>query len=85
MDKGITPGIKVMTTFLLITSILVVIARGTTKTVIVRSANLDDILIALSLVSTTCDSHHESPCRQLIRARNLVFQYWSISGRVRSD
>ena len=53
MDTSITPAIKVMTTFLLITSILVVIARGTTKAVIVRSTNLDDYLIALSLVCTT--------------------------------
>lgn len=51
MDTSITPAIKVMTFFLLITSILVVIARGTTKAVIVRSTNLDDYLIGLSLVS----------------------------------
>lgn len=50
MDTSITPAIKVMTIFLLITSILVVIARGTTKAVIVQSTNLDDYLIALSLI-----------------------------------
>ncbi|CAF9922660.1 MAG: hypothetical protein ALECFALPRED_002138 [Alectoria fallacina] len=50
MDKSITPAIKVMTLFLLITSILVVIARGITKAVIVRSVSLDDYLIALSLL-----------------------------------
>ncbi|CAD6588773.1 MAG: hypothetical protein ASARMPRED_003720 [Alectoria sarmentosa] len=52
MDMSITPAIKVMTLFLLITSILVVIARGITKAVIVRSINLDDYLIALSLTSS---------------------------------
>ncbi|KAL9134611.1 MAG: hypothetical protein Q9175_004210 [Cornicularia normoerica] len=50
MDTSIKPAIKVMTIFLLITSILVVIARGTTKAVIVRSTNIDDYLIALSLL-----------------------------------
>lgn len=52
MDTSITPAVKVMTFFLLITSILVVIARGATKAIIVGATNLDDYLIALSLVST---------------------------------
>ena len=65
MDTSITPAIKVMTTFLLITSILVVIARGTTKAVIVRSTNLDDYLIALSLVCTTPILFCESRRRHL--------------------
>lgn len=50
MDTSIMPAVKVMTVFLLITSILVVIARGTTKAIIVGSTNLDDYLIALSLL-----------------------------------
>ena len=74
MDTSITPAIKVMTTFLLITSILVVIARGTTKAliardtpkaVIVRATNLDDYLIALSLVCTTPILSCESRRRHL--------------------
>lgn len=65
MDASINPAIKVLTLFLLITSILVVIARGTTKAVIVRSTNLDDYLIASSLVSTNrnpyCESRYSKP------------------------
>ena len=52
MDTSIQPALKVMVFFLLITSILVVIARGITKAVVVRSISLDDYLISLSLVST---------------------------------
>lgn len=55
MDTSITPTVKVVTLFLLITSILVVVARGTTKAVIARSTNLDDYLITLSLVSKAID------------------------------
>ena len=51
MDTSITPAIKVMTFFLFITSTLIVVARATTKAVIVRSINIDDYLISLSLVS----------------------------------
>ena len=51
MDTSITLTAKVMTIFLLVTSILVVIARGLTKAFISRSISLDDPLIALSLVS----------------------------------
>ncbi|KAF6228270.1 hypothetical protein HO133_008000 [Letharia lupina] len=50
MDTSITLAVKAMTVFLLITSILVVIARVITKAVIVRSTNLDDYLIALSFL-----------------------------------
>ena len=60
MNTSITPAIKTMTWFLLIISILVVIARGITKAVIVGSTNLDDYLIALSLVSVTDDHDIET-------------------------
>ena len=61
MDTNIGRAAKVMTMFLLITSVLVTIARGVTKAIIVRSATLDDYLIALSLVSRTskCSTNHE--------------------------
>ena len=51
INASIQPALKVMIFFLLITSILIVIARGATKAVIVRAVNLDDYLISLSLVS----------------------------------
>ena len=52
--------------FFLIISILVVIARDTTKAIIVRSANLDDYLITLSLVSTIRDLYCKPPWRHLV-------------------
>ena len=69
MDTSITPATKVMTLFLLITSILVVIARGTTKAFIVRSTNLDDYLIALSLVSKIHKPHRGSQSKHLAYTR----------------
>ena len=65
MDKNTVPAIRIITVFLLITSILVVIARGTTKAIIVRSTSLDDYLIALSLVSTMRNLYCKSPWRHL--------------------
>ena len=53
MATGLVPATKVITLFLLITSILVTAARGVTKAVIVRSTSIDDYLIGLSLVSMT--------------------------------
>ena len=66
MNTSIQPALKVMIFFLLITSILIVIARGATKAVIVRSINrslLDDYLISLSLVSIIRHPHSQSRLR----------------------
>lgn len=52
MNTNIKRATQVTTLFMLITSTLVVVARGITKAVIVRSSSNDDYLIALSLVST---------------------------------
>ena len=75
MDTSITPAIKVVTFFFLIISVLVVIARGTTKAVIVRSKNLDDCLIALSLVSKLHHLHCDSRYRHsgLLAAQSQLF------------
>ena len=77
MQSGIQPTIKVMTLFLLITSVLVTVVRGITKAVIVRSMGLDDYLIALSLVSATCTITHDRKF-WLTGGANLAFQYWTI-------
>lgn len=50
MDDEHAATVRVLTWFLIVTSILGVGARGLTKAVIVRSVSLDDYLITISLV-----------------------------------
>ena len=50
MGDGKASAVKVLTWFLVITSILGVGARGLTKAIMVRSVSLDDYLITVSLV-----------------------------------
>ena len=50
MDDKHAATVRVLTWFLVVTSILGVGARGLTKAVIVRSVSLDDYLITISLV-----------------------------------
>ena len=50
MDDNLTPVVKIVTWFLLITSALSVAARGITKAAVVRSISLDDYLSSVSLV-----------------------------------
>lgn len=72
MDTSVTPAVKVLTLFFLITSILVVIARGTTKAIIVRSTSLDDYLVALSLVSIIRTQDRQNIGKRLTGSQNLA-------------
>jgi len=79
MDRNITPAVKVMDLFLLMTSIIAVIARGTTKALIVRSRSLDDYFIVLSLVSFICDLYCKcNMIVQLMWSANSAFQHWTV-------
>ena len=82
MDTNTVPAVKIITVFLLTTSILVVIVRGTTKAVIVRSTSLDDYLIALSLVSTLPNPHCEPPDRQISILHTAPIQLFNIGQSV---
>ena len=75
MTTGLVPATKVITLFLLVTSILVTTARGFTKAIIVRSISIDDYLIGLSLVNNMGKCQYEIG---LIRVANLGLRYFAI-------
>ena len=50
MSDDYTPTVQTLTWFWFVAAVLGVATRGLTKAIIVRSLNVDDFLIALSLV-----------------------------------
>ncbi len=50
MSDDYTPTVRILTWFWFIAAVLGVATRGLTKAIIVRSLNVDDFLISLSLV-----------------------------------
>ena len=62
MSGDYTPTVRTLTWFWFVAAVLGVATRGLTKAVIVRSLNVDDFLIAFSLVCTRklCALYHDN-------------------------
>lgn len=70
-DTNKTPLIEVLTWFLLIASILSVIARAFTKAAVIHFASLNDYLVSTSLVCAPATSSSSTAAYSALNTRSL--------------
>lgn len=83
MGNDLTPVIEIMTGLLLVTLVLSGIARGATKSVVVRSFSVDDYLPDIRSLSAFLTSR--ALVQHVRLTETLAFCYWTIDRRVSTD